>query len=499
MAAFGDRSRAINLGDVSVGGVDSFGVQVFGQDASGINFGHITVAANVPFNTDDIVEAGLAAGGTRATLTNFGTIVVHATLTAALLATGDGAYVINSGNVTVGGRESVGIDVSGDGATAVNTGRITVTSDDIVTTGMRSESADSTLTNYGTIDVAAGLGVGMAGAGDGSQIRNFGVIRMSAGNGMSGGNGEAIGAGLNAHVVNAGHIITQDADGIVVGFAPGLPPALTATVENTGVIETHGAGKSGVVLMIEDSLGAGAGPRFTNSGQITNDGGAFLIFSGASVVMSGDGAFVENTRSGLIESRSADSAAVELNVPHIGSNNDPASESARLENWGLLQAPSVAVLGGAGQETVVNHGQIVGDVNLGDGNDTFVAGKGGSLAGELVLGGGDDLVYVEKGSGSLRIADFFAGPAGGDVVDISAFYASFTDLVRHSRQVGNDAVIGLGHNDQLVLENVQLGALDAGDFRFNSALLAPASEALLADAGTTGAGPTQQHAALHSS
>jgi hypothetical protein len=35
--------------------------------------------------------------------------------------------------------------------------------------------------------------------------------------------------------------------------------------------------------------------------------------------------------------------------------------------------------------------------------------------------------------------------------------ASFADLVAHSQQAGNNEVIGLGHNEQLVLENVKLG------------------------------------------
>src|SRR5262249_44954518 len=115
----------------------------------------------------------------------------------------------------------------------------------------------------------------------------------------------------------------------------------------------------------------------------------------------------------------------------------------------------------------INHGQIVGAVVLGDGNDVFVFGNGGNLAGELFLGGGDDLVRIEKGSGSMTIADFVAGPGGTDIIDISAFYGSFTELKAHAHQAGNDVAIGLGHNDQLLLANVKIGALDSGDFMFN--------------------------------
>ena len=140
------------------------------------------------------------------------------------------------------------------------------------------------------------------------------------------------------------------------------------------MIETEGDGAAGVVMI-------GDGHHLTNSGRITTDGGAFVGepvggLRAAGVVVSGDGALVENTRTGVIESMNADSAAVELNV--LERAGLPAADmSSTLENFGLIEGAAVAVLGGAGQETVINHGRIVGDVVLGDGADTFVFGKGG--------------------------------------------------------------------------------------------------------------------------
>src|SRR5262249_29391331 len=169
----------------------------------------------------------------------------------------------------------------------------------------------------------------------------------------------------------------------------------------------------------------------------------------------GDDAVVENDHTGVIESKNAASTAVELNLL------EGSGTHAEVDNFGLIWGESVAINGGAGQETVINHGQILGDVVLGDGNDTFVFGKGGSLTGDLFLGGGDDLVYIEKNSGSMSIADFAAGSASGDVINISAFYSNFADLIAHSHQVDNNTVIDLGHNDHLVLADVKLSALDA--------------------------------------
>jgi hypothetical protein len=124
------------------------------------------------------------------------------------------------------------------------------------------------------------------------------------------------------------------------------------------------------------------------------------------------------------------------------------------------------VRGDEGEEIVINHGRSVGDVELGGGADTFVFGKGGALAGELFLGGGDDTVVMEDGSGATRVADFAAGAASGDVIDVSAFFSNFSQLTAHSRQRGNDVVVTFDHNDTLVLENVQIGTLNVHDFLF---------------------------------
>src|SRR5262245_65848650 len=176
----------------------------------------------------------------------------------------------------------------------------------------------------------------------------------------------------------------------------------------------------------------GDGHYLTNSGQITTHGGAFdftgdtfeVVLRAAGVVVSGDDALVENTRSGVIKSADAASAAVELNV--IERDGLPASAmSSTLENFGLIKGAATAVLGGAGQETVINHGRIVGDVDLGDGADTFVFGQGGTVSGDLFLGGGDDVVRIENGSGTSHIADLAAGNSNGDAIDGSPFFSKF--------------------------------------------------------------------------
>ena len=141
--------------------------------------------------------------------------------------------------------------------------------------------------------------------------------------------------------------------------------------------------------------------------------------------------------------------------------------SSTLENFGLIEGAAIAVLGGDGQETVINHGRIIGDVDLGFGDDTFVFGSGGGVDGALILGGGEDFVRIENGSGTSTIADFTAGDSSGDdVIDVSAFFSDFDELLADSSQSGADVVIALDHNDTLVLANLQLSALNGDDFLF---------------------------------
>jgi hypothetical protein len=302
----------------------------------------------------------------------------------------------------------------------------------------------------------------MAGFGDGHQISNFGLIETHGTFALgiaTRGDNEAL--GLNFEILNGGHITTEGDLAIGIGLGvgrQGLGPAADGQVVNSGVIETTGDGAAGVV-MIDD------GHHLTNSGLITTDGGAFDggpvgLLRAAGVVVSGDEALVENTRTGVIESRNASSSAVELNVvERSGLTN--ANTSSTLENSGLIKGAGVAVVGGAGQETVVNHGSIVGDVDLGNGADTFVFGKGGSLDGHLFLGGGNDHVVVENGSGTSRIEDFATGQ---DIVDVSAFFSNFAQLSANSKDTTTGMVITLDHNDQLVLVGVH--ALNPGDFSF---------------------------------
>jgi hypothetical protein len=476
-----------NFGRVETNGRGSVGILVLGDDARIENYGSVTTRGG-HFNFDFFSE-GILAIGDRFHIANYGTVRVEGEFSSGIVgvgndglvvnygrvdcfsasgvlgAVGDNSRAINAGLLTTHEADATALFAIGEDSLALNFGRIEI--DAPATLAMRGTSANTQVVNAGTIRICASDCVGMLGLGDGHQLSNSGVIEThgSFSTGMGAGSGPPGTIGSDLEIINSGRIST-DGDlsiGMFLGVAPfEYRPTLDGTIVNRGTIETEGDGAAGVFVI-------GDGNHVTNSGRISTDGGVFDrgplgLVRAAGVIVSGDQALVENTRSGIIRSEDAASAAVELNVQEFA--GAPAADlSARLENSGLIRGAGIAVLGGAGQETVVNHGRIVGDVVLGDGADSFVFGKGGTLAGDLLLGDGDDLVLIENGAGKIGIADFSA--AGGDVVDVSAFFSTFGELTAHSHQSSGDVVVNLDNNDTLVLANLQLTVLSAGDFVFS--------------------------------
>ena len=480
-----------HFGSIETSGLGAAGIVVLGENARIENFGSVHTTGAF-FGDFEAFSEGIFVLGDGFYVANHGSVRVEGESSSALVGLGEDGVVINFKVVESDATNSAVMGVDGARSKLINVGQVTVTGDDntvmfvggedasglnlgqIVVTGtanvMQGVGGSTDITNKGSIRVTAENSIGMGGFfGNGHEVSNFGLIEME-GNFSFGMAADGLGppflppeAGSDHEIVNTGRITTDGdvAVGIALGMrSRGFTPAETGQIENRGVVETEGDGAAGVVMV-------GDGHHLINSGRITTDGGAFDseahgVLHAAGVLVSGDEALVENARTGKIESQNADSAAVELNVlERDGLSN--AATSSTLENFGLIEG-DVAILGGVGEETVINHGRIVGDVDLGGGADTFIAGKGGSVAGDVSLGGGDDVVVVQNGSGTTEIADFAAGVLNGDVINVSAFFSDFDDLLDQSSQQGADVVIALDHNDTLVLSNLQLSVLTAGDF-----------------------------------
>jgi Ca2+-binding RTX toxin-like protein len=201
------------------------------------------------------------------------------------------------------------------------------------------DSGNNTIINNGTV-LAAGTLVGMAGGN--STFVNTGTMVGGEGGVLAGlfGPGDRVAnhgsitvTGARAGAPNSGYGVLFDASG--------------HHLNNTGRIETFVTGKAGVIVN-----------QANGTGTIVNTG---LIFA--------------------------------LDGPAVAANE--AAGTIRVDNSGTLHSEGggVAVLLGAGGDTVVNTGRILGNVETRDGSD-LIDLRAGSVAGVVMGGAGDDLYRV---------------------------------------------------------------------------------------------------------
>jgi Ca2+-binding RTX toxin-like protein len=89
-----------------------------------------------------------------------------------------------------------------------------------------------------------------------------------------------------------------------------------------------------------------------------------------------------------------------------------------LYNDGTIQGSRYAYVGSTALETVRNLGQIIGDVYLRSGADTYIS-DGGTVTGRVYGGNGDDTYYIDRGN--IGLGEIKG--AGIDTVYSSASYA----------------------------------------------------------------------------
>ncbi|MEM9619535.1 MAG: calcium-binding protein [Pseudomonadota bacterium] len=116
------------------------------------------------------------------------------------------------------------------------------------------------------------------------------------------------------------------------------------------------------------------------------------------------------------------------------------------------------------------------DLALGDAGDDTLDGNAGSdtLDGgdgddRIFTGNGDDVIRFDVGDDADTIADFQAGAATLDSIDVSAFGAAFDTLgevLAASTDLGSDMIIEFGGGDSITLLNVNMADLHPDDFIF---------------------------------
>jgi hypothetical protein len=340
----------------------------------------------------------------------------------------DNSSVTNYGSISTGGslvddgtnlEFSDGIDLYGSNNRALNFGSIVVTNadPDFAVYGIYSIGLGSTLTNYGKIDsTGGGMGIdGIDGTETGNTVLNFGQI----------------------------HVTGDDRDGITLNTADNV-------VKNYGIITIDGIVSFGIALR-------GDGNHGENYGTVLATGEG-----DRGVILEGEETKFDNY--GMVRTTGLDSVGARF------SGFEPAgTDGGTITNYGKIISSAWAVKGALADDHFVNHGTLVGDAYMGAGDDTYVAGAGGSLSGALTLADGDDLIVLEKGGGKLRVTDFTAGVSTDDVIDLSAFhFHSFDEVMSHASQSDTDVILSLGGNDVITLQNVTLGTLSSDDFSLGS-------------------------------
>ncbi len=98
---------------------------------------------------------------------------------------------------------------------------------------------------------------------------------------------------------------------------------------------------------------------------------------------------------------------------------EAASDTVLLCNSGLIEAETRAVLLSDHDDDMRNSGVVRGDVDLGDGNDVYVASEGGLVVGAVNGGTGGDRIEGSSGDDDLRGGkgtDQLSGGSGDDVL-----------------------------------------------------------------------------------
>ena len=316
-------------------------------------------------------------------VTNDGTISIAGPNAAIAVFIGTGnSRVVNNGMITTNGTDAWAIGAY----TAVNFG---------LPTQDQQPSLSADIRNFGTIMAGKGIGTQTNGT---SSIVNGGTITTTAAG------GDAVVAltldpGGDIDAFNQGTITTSGngAAGIEVAALQG-----TVRVENagTGTITTAGANAFGItaISMLDDNPGSpGFVPALTvlNSGKVTTGGtGAHGI---AVLAPLGTGRV---TNSGTVTVASNTANAIFIDPAGF----DGLTSEVINEATGVLNSAATAIQASDQDDKVTNKGTIIGDVQLGDGNDTYTVHDGSSLSGTVFSGPGstDSLVADFAGTSVLN-------------------------------------------------------------------------------------------------
>ena len=467
----GDNDNIANTGEITAG---QYGINTLSESDSRVanegtihanSVGIYAGASAIVSNTGAIVGSGgiyvVFDGST--TISNGGSIVaandgIYVYLgnnvissSGEIAAAGHGVYVVGSSNtIDVDGNIAAGLDgiLATSGATTVEVaGEVSSHTLNAITVGTSGNAG--TGSNEVLITATGRLVAddnGIEAHGSANRITNNGSIVADSAHGIyTHGTGDKI---VNSGDISANYAIATDGGSAVIhntGTLLGVFGGINADLGNNSVTNqgTIVGLQSGIFVHLDHNTVA-------NRGTVDVTSTASLDYS-ALYLFNGTGNLLHNT--GLATAHQLGNHAVYLNTA--------AGQDNKLINHGTLTAPAVAVLGGAGDETIINRGVINGDVRLGNGDDTY-DGRHGELNSAVRGGAGNDTYIVDDPDITL-----IENPAGGtDLVKAASSFA-LGDNFENLTLIGAGDYRGIGNGlDNIITGNIGdnvLRGLDGND------------------------------------
>ncbi len=277
-----------------------------------------------------------------------------------------------------------------------------------------------------TIDNAGG---GLITAADATAIlAGKGLVLTNSGSITGGSSASSAGVDIGAY---DDVIVTNLVGGLIEGTGAGIAATAKVDVTNIGAITASGGDGIRVVSA------ALVMSFITNGGNATITGNATGLLDGDGIQLTG---LVDLDNSGNIEAGIASSSGFADAVQAAGGvianraggvidgaergiaiedgAGGAAAAAVSIENWGTIQGrlDQAIVIIGNQVDTLSNYGSIIGDVDLGDGNDTVNLYTGSSIDGALQGGDGAlDILNLLKESGSAN------PPSSGTIANVSGF------------------------------------------------------------------------------
>jgi Ca2+-binding RTX toxin-like protein len=232
------------------------------------------------------------------------------------------------------------------------------------------------------------------------------------------------------------NIVTVTKTGELSGQSNGIKVfAEEGIISNAGLIK-GGEAISGItddteIFNTGRIIGADAGIALAGTDISVENSGLIKASGGNAIILDGDELALSNR--GTI-STASDSSAIQF--------SNELGDVSRIVNWGTISSPSSAFFGGNGDDYIVNHGKISGDVELQGGHNTFVNVSGGKIDGVVTGGVLSDqfFIYGQK----VKVTDI--GSSDADTVFTNVSFklgANLEEIVL----VGRKGVDATGNND----------------------------------------------------